>query len=93
MVLVALQLSVARIVPATGIQKSTAEGIESCPHNHFVAGPHCRVRSPLRRDISQGGRCPAIGAWICTSPPVFEKKPLKSIPPHTIISVFVHTAL
>ena len=53
-----------RIVPATGIQKSADEGIESCPHNHFVAGPHCRVRSPLRRDISQGGRCPAIGAWI-----------------------------
>ena len=58
-VLVAVQLSVAGIVSAAGVQ-ITAK-IVAAPNNHFSASPHRRVTPSGRGGISGASRGPSVG--------------------------------
>ena len=56
--LVAVQLSVAGIISATGVV--VVETISSAPDDHFTAGPHCRVIESGSRCVGGTGGCPTV---------------------------------
>ena len=58
----------ARIVSAAGVGSSIIEQIKGAsPHNHFAAGPNCRVRESTLGRIADAGGYPAIRARIVSA--------------------------
>ena len=86
-VLVAVQLSVLGLYLPPVFRYSAA--ISSAPDDHFTAGPHCRVIASGSGRVGSAGSCPTIGARIVSSAGV----KCCHVPPQTIISVPVHTAV
>ena len=73
------------IIPTSGVYTSA-------PDNHFAAGPDCGVRRSAFRRIDSASGCPAIRARIISSAGVQFSGDI-IIPPQTIISLPVHTAV
>ena len=87
----ATQLSVARIISPAGVQNSS---LLPCPpqSNHFAAGPDCRVKRARATGaliVLVAVQLSVLGLYLA---PVF-RKPMPFPPPHTIISLPVHTAV
>ena len=80
----------AGIVSPARVQNEDA--INSAPDDHFTARPHRSMQGSGICRVGRAGRCPTVGAGI-VSPPVLTKPPLLSVPPQTIISLPVHTAV
>lgn len=58
----------ARIVSAAGVGISIIQQINpASPHNHFAAGPNCRVRESTLGRIADAGGYPAIRFRIVSS--------------------------
>ena len=90
MVLVAVQLSVLGLY-LPPVFKSPSVTI-SAPDDHFTASPDCRVNGSGSGRVGRAGGCPTIRAGI-VSPASVEMPVLPSLPPQTIISLPVHTAV
>ena len=83
---------------ATGLRRSIsrrcsklAAAPKSAPDDHFAAGPHCRVKVSDRGAlvVLVAVQLSVLGLYL---PPVLKlTKP--SVPPQTIISLPVHTAV
>ena len=54
-----------RIVSPTGVVgDTTLTAAGAAPHNHFTAGPDCRVKESASGHITRAGGCPTVGARI-----------------------------
>ena len=63
----------------------------STPNDHFTAGPDCRVRPSGTGRVGGAGGCPTIRAGIVS--PASVKQAVAMLPPQTIISLPVQTAV
>ena len=70
---------------------SNGHDIISAPDDHFTAGPDCRVTVSASGRVGGAGGCPTIRAGI-VSPAGVQSTP-ESVPPQTIISLPVQTAV
>jgi hypothetical protein len=80
------------IVPATRVEwdKEEVDRIEggTAPNNHFIAGPDRGVRRSGIGRVVSASRCPIVGSRIVFSACIDYR-----LPPQTIISLPVHTAV
>ena len=65
--------------------------VTSTPDDHFTTSPNCRVTTSGGRRVGRGSGRPAIRAGIVSPAGVEGVDP--SVPPQTIISLPVHTAV
>ena len=87
--LVAVDLRVA-IFPAS-VQSAVA--VYSAPDDHFTASPDCRVTVRASGRVGRAGGRPTVGAGIVSAAGVQILDATSSMPPQTIISLPVHTAV
>src|SRR5439155_23965304 len=57
----------AGIVPLPAVQSAITTPSASPPHDHFAAGPKCRVRLSGKWCIDRAGRRPRVAAWIVSA--------------------------
>ena len=88
--LVAVQLSVLGLYLPPVLKYGRC--CQSAPDDHFAVGPDCRVTVSASGRVGGAGGCPAIGAGI-VSPAGVQDSCALSIPPQTIISLPVQTAV
>ena len=79
----------AGIVSPAGVQSAVA--IMSTPDDHFTAGPDCCVTVSASGRVGGAGGCPTIRAGIVS--PAGVRKLAPAVPPQTIISLPVQTAV
>ena len=61
------------------------------PDNHFTAGPHCCVIISGLGRVGEAGSCPTIGTGLVSAAGINIGRDF--MPPQTIISLPVHTAV
>src|SRR6188472_2765840 len=54
--------------------------IISAPDDHFIAGPHCRVKVSVDRRVGDTGGCPTVGARIVSPASIKNADVTKSAP-------------